>query len=45
MFDPQRRGIRYYCWFALGMLCGAALFVLAAASDPGAPFRFIYEAF
>lgn len=31
--------------FTLGFLAGAALATLLWASEPGAPFRFVYEAF
>ena len=46
MPEPKRRGNgASIAWFLLGLLCGAALFILAAGTDPEAPFRFIYEAF
>lgn len=40
-----RRSARAAIFFALGFLIGAALAVLLWASEPGAPFRFVYEAF
>lgn len=45
MAEFRSRSAGYYGFFVLGLLCGAALFVLLAASNPGLPFRFIYEAF
>lgn len=32
-------------FFAVGALTGVIVFVLVAFAEPGAPYRFIYEAF
>ncbi len=42
--SARRCGLRAAC-FALGFATGALLALLFLASEPGAPFRFIYEAF